>query len=321
MKEKISIIVAVYKAERFLDRCVNSLINQTYKNIEILLIDDGSPDNCPKLCDEWAQKDNRIRVVHKLNGGVSSAWNAGLDNATGEYISFVDSDDWVDSKYIEVLYDLIKQKNCDISTCCFYTVYNGKLFFNKKKPRFSKYFEAKDCNKLFFSSKPWPHNSWGKLYNRNIFNNLRYPEDIMCAEDLYVIYDICCNVKNGIITTDKILIYYFVHNASVTKTIDERRFDCIRSARHVVSGVEAKADNEIMSEACRRLFFEHRGVYWSFLDHKCKNLIKKQNEWLKEDYKKYAKYLKGKERLRNFIFRYFRPVYIFTRAIIKLIRR
>ena len=92
----ISVIVPVYKAEQYLDRCVQSIVDQTYKNLEIILVDDGSPDNCPAMCDAWAEKDSRVRVIHKENGGVASARNVGLDNAVGQYISFVDSDDWID---------------------------------------------------------------------------------------------------------------------------------------------------------------------------------------------------------------------------------
>ena len=92
---KVSVIVPIYKVEPYLDQCVQSIVNQTYKNLEIILVDDGSPDNSPAMCDAWAEKDNRIRVIHKENGGFSSARNAGLDAATGDYIQFVDSDDWI----------------------------------------------------------------------------------------------------------------------------------------------------------------------------------------------------------------------------------
>ena len=94
--DTISVIVPVYKVEKYLDRCIESIVNQTYKALEIILVDDGSPDNCPEMCDNWAKKDNRITVIHKENGGVSSARNAGIGIATGKYIHFVDSDDWLE---------------------------------------------------------------------------------------------------------------------------------------------------------------------------------------------------------------------------------
>lgn len=113
-EELISVIVPVYNVEKYLDRCIKSIINQSYKNIEILLIDDGSPDNCPKLCDEWAKKDERIKVFHKVNAGLGMARNTGIDYATGKYICFVDSDDYIDLNLIQETYDVAKQQKSDI---------------------------------------------------------------------------------------------------------------------------------------------------------------------------------------------------------------
>lgn len=130
--DKISVIVPVYKTEQYLNRCVQSITDQTYKNLEIILVDDGSPDNCPEMCDQWAKKDERIKVIHKRNGGISSARNAGLDSATGDYIMFADSDDWMEPDMAEFLYRLIVKYDADISRCGFYFDDNGTL---KKKQR------------------------------------------------------------------------------------------------------------------------------------------------------------------------------------------
>lgn len=113
--ELVSVIVPVYKVEPYLDRCVASILAQTYPNLEVILVDDGSPDNCPALCDAWAQRDARIRVIHKKNGGLSDARNVGLDAASGAYISFVDSDDYIAENFIETLYDLLHEYHTDIS--------------------------------------------------------------------------------------------------------------------------------------------------------------------------------------------------------------
>ena len=111
----VSIIVPIYKVEPYLRRCLNSIVNQTYTNLEIILVDDGSPDGCPQICDEYAAKDKRIVVIHKKNGGLSDARNTGLDICKGEYISFVDSDDWVDEGYIEKLLSFTQKENADIA--------------------------------------------------------------------------------------------------------------------------------------------------------------------------------------------------------------
>ena len=115
--ELVSVVVPVYKVERYLDKCIGSIVKQTYTNLEIILVDDGSPDNCPQMCDEWAKKDARIRVIHKENGGLSDARNAALDICTGTYVVFVDSDDYVHPEYVSYLYEMIVQHNADLAVC------------------------------------------------------------------------------------------------------------------------------------------------------------------------------------------------------------
>lgn len=115
--ELISVIIPVYKVEPYLERCIKSVVEQTYKNLEIILVDDGSPDSCPEICDKWAKKDSRIKVIHKENGGLSDARNAGMLISTGEMIGFVDSDDWIEPNMYQLLYDNMVQNNCDISAC------------------------------------------------------------------------------------------------------------------------------------------------------------------------------------------------------------
>ena len=112
--ELVSIIVPVYKVEKYLDKCIESIVGQTYENLEIILVDDGSPDNCPAMCDRWAEKDSRIKVIHKENGGLSSARNAGLDACTGEYIYFLDSDDYIAENCIEMLFNTIISDGSDM---------------------------------------------------------------------------------------------------------------------------------------------------------------------------------------------------------------
>ena len=113
----ISVIVPIYNVESYLDRCIESIVNQTYKNLEIILVDDGSPDNCPAMCDAWAARDSRIQVIHKENGGLSDARNAGLAAASGEYIAFADSDDWVDAQCIRSLYGALRETDSEIAAC------------------------------------------------------------------------------------------------------------------------------------------------------------------------------------------------------------
>ncbi len=126
MKDLISVIVPIYNVEPYLDKCISSIMNQTYRNLEIILVDDGSPDNCPAICDAWAEKDSRIRVIHKLNGGLSDARNAGMAVATGELMSFVDSDDWIAPDMYEYLYQRLAEDNSDIAACGVQMVWEDK---------------------------------------------------------------------------------------------------------------------------------------------------------------------------------------------------
>lgn len=122
----ISVIVPVYKAEKYLERCIKSLLRQTYENMEIILVDDGSPDSCPQICDEWAAKNSRIKVIHKENGGAYSSRLAGVKQASGEYVGFIDADDWIESDTYEYLYSLIGKYSAQISSVKMITVPSGE---------------------------------------------------------------------------------------------------------------------------------------------------------------------------------------------------
>ena len=126
MEDLITVIVPVYKVEKYIRKCIESIINQTYKNIEIILVDDGSPDDCGKICDEYAKKDNRIKAIHKENGGLSDARNKALDLTNGKYVIFVDSDDYIEKNAIEYLYQLMQKYNTDIAIGLVNPIYDGE---------------------------------------------------------------------------------------------------------------------------------------------------------------------------------------------------
>ena len=125
-KELISIIIPVYNVQQYLSRCIDSVLRQTYPHFELILVNDGSPDESPQICDDYAKRDGRIKVIHKTNGGLSSARNAGLDIALGAYITFVDSDDWIHEQYLEKLFSMITSHNADIAVANFIMVYDDK---------------------------------------------------------------------------------------------------------------------------------------------------------------------------------------------------
>lgn len=217
----ISIIVPVYKVEPYLRRCLDSIVNQTYANLEIILVDDGSPDNCPQICEEYAVNDNRIVVIHKENGGLSDARNAGLDICSGEYISFVDSDDWVENEYILYLVENALSTNSDI------TIVNHDLVWDNHQSK-SEPFESciidgkKVFRKIILSQTTHLGISWGKLYKKNILEGERFPVG-KTQEDNYTSYKFIYKA-NRICCVDRVLYHYFQREHSISKTDTSNNF-------------------------------------------------------------------------------------------------
>ena len=176
----ISVIVPVYKAEDYLEKCVQSICRQTYGNLEIILVDDGSPDRCGEMCDAFAKEDSRIRVFHKENGGQSSARNLGLDNMTGEYVGFVDSDDWIDPDMYSRLYELIEKHHAQIACCGVYKDFpNGSVtYFNHLYPGDNqvRIFQTHQALREMLQNFRVTYSPCDKLYHRDIWNGLRMTE-------------------------------------------------------------------------------------------------------------------------------------------------
>ena len=165
----VSIVVPVYKVAACLPVCLDSLMSQTYENIEIVCIDDGSPDECPAILDRYAEKDNRIRVVHQKNGGVASARNRGLEEASGEYIAFVDSDDWVDERYIGVLMQGIEQYGADVAACGFTKV---SKIGDTKKPESEEAVFCKASQEELLNHWSLRRTIWGKVYKSSLLSGI-----------------------------------------------------------------------------------------------------------------------------------------------------
>ncbi len=180
-KGKISIIIPVFKVEKYLQECLDSLLNQTYKNLEIILVDDASPDSCPQICDAFAERDKRIAVIHKKNGGAASARNVGLDCASGEFIAFVDSDDYVDEDYISRLLCLMKEENADISVCSFSNVYRNRI---ERMENAEGIYTAQDYLRLFLQD--WKCGLiWNKLFKADLLKDVRFAEGHIIDDEFF----------------------------------------------------------------------------------------------------------------------------------------
>lgn len=241
MSKLVSIIVPVYKVEQYLKRCMDSILNQTYKNIEVILVNDGSPDNCPALCDEYAKIDSRVRVIHKENGGLSSARNVALDTVKGDYVFFVDSDDWLALDTLEVLEEYLEK---DYDMISFQRTYltEEKIVEkgneNVKDLDVSQYIDASFLGQYDFFVTT-------KIFKTEVFNNVRFLEG-RNYEDLEIMHRLFLNMKK-VVGLDYFLYYYWKGNeGAITNTITMKN---IRD--HYLSA------NEIY-QACRK-YLEERG--------------------------------------------------------------
>lgn len=184
----ISVIVPCYNVEAYLPKCIESIISQTYNNLEIILVDDGSPDNCGRICDEYANKDSRIKVIHKKNGGLSDARNVAIDVATGEWITFVDSDDYVSADYVETLYGLVDRNKCKVGVACFVEFHEG-CKSHTQQPVYKEFVFSKweGIEKMFYQEL-FDTTAWCKIYHRTLFETgIRFPFGIY-YEDVPTVY-------------------------------------------------------------------------------------------------------------------------------------
>lgn len=227
----VSVIVPIYKVEDYLKRCIDSIVEQTYENLEIILVDDGSPDNCGAICDEYAKQDSRIKVIHKENGGLSSARNAGIRVATGEYISFIDSDDWVEKDFIQKLREALVRENSDMSACLFCRIKENE----GSRTEFNENIEVITDEKFYnvLSVNSYAGYATNKLFKRDIIinNNLLFDEKIFNGEDFPFTLEYTKFVnKVSFIKLD--LYYYFFRETSIMQTISlSKRFLSLLYAR------------------------------------------------------------------------------------------
>lgn len=213
MNPLISVIVPIYNVEKYLARCVDSIVNQTYKNLEIILVDDGSPDRCPQMCDDYAEKDSRIKVVHKKNGGLSDARNAGMAVATGEYISFIDSDDYVSDDFFECLLDVMNKENSDIAECSVVKLYEDNRFDEFSDDLSVKTYDTQDAMSALIAENPFHQHVWNKLYKTELIKDIPYAVGKL-NEDEFWTYQVFGRA-NKVSKLNKTMYYYFQRNSSI----------------------------------------------------------------------------------------------------------
>lgn len=224
-KPLISIIVPVYNVTKYLDRCVTSIVDQSYKNIEILLIDDGSTDDSGTKCDKWEKKDERIKVVHKSNGGLSSARNVGLCNAVGAYIMFVDSDDVISNDIVRKLYDTCVKFDAEISICDVVHIFDEKIPEFQMETHATE-FSARDAICEMWYQTSFLPSAWAKLYKRELFQSIRFTEGIL-FEDIDIMHEVFWNAKKIVYSNAKLYGYVHREGSITTKKFSKRDLDIL----------------------------------------------------------------------------------------------
>lgn len=210
---KVSIIVPVYKVEPYLDKCVSSIVNQTYTNLEIILVDDGSPDNCSAKCDVWAKKDSRIRVIHKPNGGLSDARNAGMAVATGELMAFVDSDDWIAPDMYEYLYRRLAEDNSDIAACGVQMMWEDKTPSRALTREGSCVLNQEEAMQAIIEESWLKQPVWYKLYKTALVRDILFPKG-KYHEDVFWSYQAVGRAQR-VSVSDHIGYYYLQRGGSI----------------------------------------------------------------------------------------------------------
>ncbi len=307
----VSVIVPVCKVEKYLDRCIRSILSQTYTELEIILVDDGSPDRSGVICDQWAERDNRIKVIHQENAGQSGARNAGLEICSGEYVCFVDSDDEIDPQMIEIMFKALQQGSSDLAIC-------GYLRF-KENEQLSP-FQVKDIviNTLD-TTEIWQevfgrlNNAvWNKLYKRALIGKIRFPTGLIHGEDLFFNLEYITKCASAV-KIDAPLYHYYIRPGSITySAFRDSKFDEITSkdiALKFVRKYQPSQMNNARKFCFRARMNVLRSLYGSGLEKEYPKQVQEYRDYTKKHYSEVFESIRLKERAEYNLFQSLEPVY------------
>ena len=286
----ISVIVPVYKVEKYLDRCVESILAQTFTDFELILVDDGSPDNCPQMCDNWAKKDSRIVVIHQPNGGLSAARNAGIDwafaNSDSQWLTFIDSDDWIHPQTFERLYNAAVENNVSVSVCGYELTPGESPYVDDKTFQA----ELREVEEFYINKNVNATVAWGKLYKKECFEELRYPVGKI-HEDEFLTYKILFKYKT-IAYIPAPLYAYFENTEGIMRTDwSPKRLASVEAIEEHINYFLDNCYNDAYLFACKR-----------YIDNICMHLTKIENSKTSEKFLKEKKFLikKGRKAIRQY---------------------
>lgn len=286
----ISVIVPVYNVHQYLNRCIQSILTQTYQDFELILIDDGSTDGSELICDQYAKKYKSIVVIHQRNAGLSAARNAGIEAARGEYIAFVDSDDFIHARMFEILYGNIKKYDADISVCNFWWQAEDARVINETGENETVLFEGDAVMRQLFEKELVTIVAWNKIYKRHIFNRLRFQEGKL-HEDEFMIHFLLYECKRSVYTSCK-LYYYIKHANTITSSLlSQRRLqDTIQAFSERLSFFEEKGLADSFDKTFRRLISMHVDYYQELERQDSPEKVQLQNWLLCNMYRRLKEY-------------------------------
>jgi len=255
--ERISVVIPVFNTEEYLARCINSILSQSYTNLDIILVDDGSTDNSGIICDEYAVKDSRVRVIHQENRGVSHARNTGIDLALGEYISFVDADDIITPGYLELLHKTLQGSNATISTTGTAYVHDSKFMINPVTDlnQTIELMSGNDATKNMLYQKKITNSPFAKLYSKELFDTIRFNEKFAIAEDLDINYQLFLQADRVTVNLGKNYLYYQRPGSAMQSSFSAKRIDGLVVTKQLLSEAELH-DTHLANSAKNRLFVE-----------------------------------------------------------------
>lgn len=224
---EISIIVPVYQVEQYLEKCVDSILNQTFSDFELILVDDGSKDRSPEICEEYAKRDTRVKVIHKENGGLSDARNAGLEIATGKYIGFVDSDDYIAADMYEMLYQNLQTYQADMAAVEMMDIYEGRAI-KKKYEQPLEVFDQKAAIQAVLDGRALYAYATNKLYKKELFQTVRYPVG-KTVEDAYIIIDLLVQCQKIVVINQQKYFYLRRLDSITGQQFSKKNFDVIEA--------------------------------------------------------------------------------------------
>ena len=263
MRDLISVIIPVFRVEAYLRRCMDSVLTQTYENMEIILVDDGSDDDCPAICDAYARQDARVQVIHQKNAGLSGARNAGIERAKGRYLSFVDSDDYLAPDFLERLYIACVETDSDMSVCRWEYV-KGEPIVNRGSGETKTFTGRQMMANLYIPDGAYFVVAWNKLYKRELFETIRYPLGRI-HEDEATTYRIYHQVKQAAYV-DVSLYGYFVAPSSITRGFNPRRLDWVKAGAERIDFLETQGYPELMVPALQAFADGSIDIYFGMKD-------------------------------------------------------